>query len=133
MFLLRQRQLKTVTSFALGCWLFAFIVAVVQACTLDGVLVGAQHDAHQVATGAADHHEEDGVRPPGCEQFCADEARQAARSTPAQDPPGEQALLHAPLLNAAIAIGVTPVALLIDRPHPPSGIALYTRFLRLAL
>ena len=129
MVLLRQRQRKLVASFALGCWLFAFFVAIVHACTLDGELV----DSHHVSTGATDHQSQGDHPPTACEQFCADAARLAAKSTLFQDQTGEQALLLAPTSGAPMVPGIAPVASLPDRPHPPLGIALYTRFLRLAL
>ena len=124
---LRPRQRKRIASFALGCWLFAAFVAAVHACAVDGELVGA----HPVTMGATHHDEQGDNSPPGCEQFCTDVA--LVKSTLAQDQLGEPALLAAPVLGAPMVTGAALVTSPLDRPHPSPGIALYTRFLRLAL
>ena len=129
MVLLRPRQRKLVASLALGFWLFAVFVSVVHACTLDGAVAGP----YQVKAGATDHQGQDDDAPPGCEQFCNDEFPVPAKLTLGQDQPGDQALLLAPVLATPIVTAAPPVTLLLERPHPLPGIALYARFLRLAL
>ena len=129
MILLRPRHRKHVASFALACWLFAVFVAAVHACTLEGELVGA----HAVTASATEHHEQGGISPPGCEQFCTDVVRAPVKSTLVLDQPAEQALLLATVVGAPTVTSAVPATSPLDRPHPPPGIALYSRFLRLAL
>ena len=129
MMLLRPRQCQRIASFALGCWLFAAFVAAVHACAVDGKLVGAHH----ATKGAPTHHEQSDNSPPGCEQFCTDMVRAPVKSTPVLDQSGEPALLLAPVLGAPMVTCAAPLTSLLVHPHPPPGIALYTRFLRLAL
>ena len=128
--LLRPRQRKLVTLVTLGCWLFSFFAGVVNACEL----VREIAVTHHASTGAAHHHESDDATPSGCEQFCAnDVAIPAAKVNLFEHQSADQALLLAPMLGVTIVTGATPVPLLLDHPDPPPGIALYARFLRLAL
>lgn len=120
---------KHVTLVALGCWLFAFIIGVVNACDLVGELAASHH----VSTGAAHHHENDDATPSGCEQFCANDVAIPAKVKLFEHQSADQALLLAPTLGVTIVTGATSVPLLLDHPDPPPGIALYARFLRLAL
>lgn len=128
MVLLRPRQRKRVASVALVCWLFAVCVGVVNGCALDEAFTGA----HQVKE-ATDDQGQDGYAPPGWEQFCVDDAPVPTKCTLVHDQPGEHAVLFVAICCAPMVAATAPVIALPDRPHPPPGIALYTRFLRLAL
>ena len=129
MVLLRPRQCKRAASVALVCWLFAVFVGVVNGCALDEAFAGSHH----VTTDVTEHQGQDGDAPTGCEQFCIDESPVPVKFTLIHDQPGEQTVLLAAVLGAPMVVSVAPVTSLHDRPHPPPGIALYTRFLHLAL
>jgi len=129
MSLLTAHRRKVVTSVTLGCWLFAFFVGVVHACVLDEAL-GHTHQVVIVATDNRDIGDDHAV--PGCEQFCATDVPVLAKLQSVQDQPGGHAL-PLPFLDEPLLVRVASVPSPPHRPHPPPGVALITRFVRLAL
>jgi hypothetical protein len=130
MALFNAHQRKILTSVTLGCWLFALFVGVVHACGLDGEL-GRSH--HVVAVSIDSQRHGDGDAHPGCQQFCADNVPVLAKLQSVQDQPGGQALLLLPFMGEPLLARMASVPSPLHRPHPPPGIALNTRFVRLAL
>jgi hypothetical protein len=128
MALLSARQRKVLTSVTLGCWLFAFFVGVVHACGLDEDLGRSQ----RVVAASIDNQGDDDARL-GCERFCADNLPVLAKLQSVQDQPGGQTLLLLPFSDEPLLAGMASTPSLLHRPHPPPGIALNTRFVRLAL
>ena len=129
MALLGTRQRHVLASITLGCWLFAVFAGVVHACGLDGEF-GHSQQAVSASTDTPRQGADDAA--PGCEQFCADNLPVLAKIQLVADQPGEQALLpfslYQPLL-ARVAFVPSPL----HRPRPTPGVALNTRYVRLAL
>jgi hypothetical protein len=122
-------QRKVVASVALGCWLFAFFVGVVYACGLDEGLGYSQ----QVVTASSENQvggDEDAL--PGCERFCA-EKPVLAKLQAVQDQPEGQTLLFARFSGGSLLPPFASTPSTVHRLYPPPGIALNTRFVRLAL
>lgn len=130
MALFSAHQRKVLTSVTLGCWLFALSVGVVHACGLDGEL-GHPQRAVTASTDSEDQGDDDAH--PGCERFCADNLLLLAKLQSVQDQPAGQALLLAPFVGEPLLAWMAPVPSPLHRPHPPPGIAVNTRFVRLAL
>ncbi len=125
---LRPRHRKRIASVALIFWLFAVCVGVVNGCALEEAFTAS----HQVTGASNDQGQDDGT-PPGCEQFCVNDAPVPTKCTLVHDQPGEQAALFVAIWRApVVAAAALPISLH-DRPHPSLGVSLYTRFLRLAL
>jgi hypothetical protein len=129
MSLLNTHQRKVVTSVTLGCWLFAFFVGVVHACGLEQAL-GHSQQVVAALTDSQGQGDEDAL--PSCEQFCADDVPVLAKLQSVQDQPGGHAL-PPPSLGDPLLVRVAAVPSPLHRPHPPPGVALITRFVRLAL
>jgi hypothetical protein len=128
MALFNVHQRKVLTSVTLGCWLFALFVGVVHACGLDGELDRSQH----VVAASIDSHRQSDAHP-GCQQCCADNLPVLVKLQSVQDQPGGQALLLPPFVGEPLLARMASVPSPLHRPHPPPGIALNTRFVRLAL
>ncbi|MHB8495718.1 MAG: hypothetical protein ACYC9Z_15860 [Casimicrobiaceae bacterium] len=118
------------TSIVLGCWMFAVFISAVHACDRGGArsghlpTVATQQSGGAVASGT--------VRS-ACEQFSVDNLPVAASRETAPSAPDQQAeLAVSPFQRTLVARTAPPMARL-DRPDPRPGIALYARFLRLAL
>jgi hypothetical protein len=129
MALFNAHHRKALTSVALGCWLFAFFAGVVHACGLDG---RPGHSQRVAAASIDGQCQGDDDAHPGCEQFCADNLPVLAKQS-VQDQPGGQALLVLPFVDKPLLARMASVPSPLHRPHPPPGIALNTRFVRLAL
>ena len=124
----QPRHRKLISSVALGCWLFAFFVAVVSGCEIVGELAAPHH----ATTGAIHHHDLDDAQT-GCEQFCANDISTQAKVKSFQHQPGGQLSLTAPVAGPHAVAGVLSASSLPDHPDPPPDLALYARFLRFVL
>ena len=126
----RARQKRIFASMALGCWLFAMFIGVVHACSLDGENGYLQDDmtASTICPGPGDDD-----TAAGCAQFCAGNLPVLAKIQPIADQSSEQALLLPPSFVEALPAPVTPAPLALHRLDSPPGIALNTRYVRLAL
>jgi hypothetical protein len=126
---LARRTTRTVTSLTLGMWLFALISGIASAC-LPGQ-PGAAHAERHNAIVASAHHTEDAAAVE-CASVCNEDRALFAKLQLVQDPPAGQAFLLAvqpfPLL-AQPSVHIAPTL----RAHPPPGVPLYLRSLRLAL
>ena len=129
MFPFNAHQRKVWASIALGCWLFAFLVGVVHACGLDEALGDSQHF---VTASSENQVGGDENALPGCERFCTEKPLLAKLQT-VQDQPGGQTPLFARFVGEPFLAPIASIPPTLHRPHPPPGIALNTRFVRLAL
>jgi len=129
MALLNAHQRKVLTAIALGSWLFAFFVGVVHACGIDAES-GLLQQTVSISADSQDQDDEDAL--PGCEQFCADDLPLLAKLQSVQDQPGGY-VLPLPSSGAPILARVISASSPLHRRYPPPGIALITRFVRLAL
>ena len=124
-----KRQRKVIAPLVLALWLFALFVSVAHACGLDEQLshVG-QSEAAKVG-----HDKSDDGASPACDKFCSDDLLVLAKLKAVQDPPAGQALLGLPFVGESFQTTVAAVPSLPPSPDPPPGIAVYIRFVRLAL
>ena len=128
MSLLNAHQRMVVPRVALGCWLFAFFVGVGHACGLDGV-AGPSQPPVSAAADTPGQADDDA----GCGQFCAGNLPVLEKLQAVQDQPGGQPVLLSPFLGEPLLARITTAPSPLHRPHPPPGIPLNTRFVRLAL
>jgi hypothetical protein len=110
-------------------WLFALLVSVAHACGLDEALANA---VPGVAAQVRAHDGSEAVLP-GCEKFCADDSPLLAKLKAVQDPPTGQAVIMPALVGGSLQSAVTPLPSPFSGPDPPAGLAVNTRFVRLAL
>jgi hypothetical protein len=130
MAILRKRQREFIAPFVLVSWLFAIFVSIANACGLNEYL--GQAGPIQTAIVAAHAGSADDASPI-CDRYCADDLPLLAKVKGVQDPPTEQVLLVAATPGNALQAATAPVSPLLTRPDPPPGIAVNTRFARLAL
>lgn len=130
MSLFSKARRRSTTRFVVALWLFALAGGVSQACGLGESL--AQAGIANPASVAA--HQDPCEDPlPACEQFCADDTPLLAKLKIVGDGPAGSALLvGAPTSGAPIS---APLRAYKPRPGMdlPPGIAINTRFVRLAL
>jgi hypothetical protein len=127
---LLHRRRKFLASTVLGLWAFAVFVGIAHACTWDGVTAPAHPPittAHAAGVAA------DGDVGPGCEQFCSNDLPLVSVLQVVQDPPAGQPLVLAANHN----VGVLPISAsrlrLARTTHPPLGVPLSLRTVRLTL
>lgn len=129
----RRFRRNILTSVALGTWLFAVLVSAAHACG-PGILHGG-HGGLSPPVAAQDHETEavKSAAVTASEPLCV--------AAPTVIP---SRAFHAPQVDQPAAVATSPSYLtlaariatapaVLDRPDPPPSIALYTRFLRLAL
>jgi hypothetical protein len=126
----RKRQRKVIGSLILASWLFAIFASVAHACSLDEDLGRTFHVA---AAGAHGHDRSSGDACPGCENLCADDLAVLAKLKAIQDPPTGQTLLAPAVVADAFPITAASASSLLPSQERPPGIAINTRFTRLAL
>jgi hypothetical protein len=112
----------------LGCWLFAFFVAVAHACGPDEGL----YPSRQVLSASADTPCQS-ANDAGCGQFSAENLPVPAKLQLVQDQRGEQALLLPPSLGGQLMARLSPAPSRLHRAPLPSAASLNTRYVRLAL
>jgi hypothetical protein len=125
-----RRRRKFMTPFVLALWLFAIFVSVAHACGLDEHFSNVgQIEAAKVGG----HDRSDNGASPACDKFCCDDLPVLAKLKAVQDPPTGQALIGPPFVDEPFQTTVAPVSSLPPSPDPPPGIAIYIRFVHLAL
>jgi hypothetical protein len=124
-----KRQRKTIAPFILAFWLFALFVSIAHACGLDEHL---SHVGQSEAAMVGGHDGSDGAFP-ACDKFCSDDLPVLAKLKAVQDPPTGHALMEPPFVGESFQTAVAAVPSLLPSPEPPPGIAVYIRFVRLAL
>lgn len=129
MVLFCKRQRKFITPFVLALWLFAIFVSVAHACGLDEHL--SQVGQSEAAKLGGHDRSDDGASP-ACHKFCSDDLPVLAKLKAVQDPPTGQALMGPSFVGESFQT-VAPVSSLPPSTDPPPGIAVYIRFVRLAL
>jgi hypothetical protein len=125
-----KRQRKAIAPLVLAFWLFALFVSVAHACGLDEQF---SHVGQSEAAKVAGHDTSDDGASPACDKFCSDDLPVLAKLKAVQDPPTGQALMGPPFVGESFQTTVAAVASLLLSPDPPLGIAVYIRFVRLAL
>lgn len=119
---------KVLASVTLGCSLFAFFVGVAYACGLGGGL----YPSRQVLSDSTDMPCQS-ANAAGYGQLCAENLPMVAKLQLVRHQPGGQALLLSASLGEPLLSRDTPAPSPLQRPHPPSGASLNTRYVRLAL
>jgi hypothetical protein len=130
MMMFHKRQRKAIAPFVLALWVFALFVSVAHACGLDEDLRLA---GHSEAATVGVHDGSDGECLPACEQFCSDGLPIVAKLKAVQDGPTGQALVAPSSVGQASQVIPGSGSSLHPSHDPPPGIAINTRFVRLAL
>ena len=127
---LLHRHRKFLSSTVLGIWAFAVFVGIAHACTWDGVTAPAHPST---AAAHSDGDAADGNAGPGCEQFCSNDLPLVSVLQMVQDPPAG----HPLMLAANHSLGFLPISVSRLRSartaHPPPGVPLSLRTVRLTL
>src|SRR5262245_64408630 len=120
---------KSTTPFVLAVWLFALMASMAHACGLDEALA----QAVMSAPASAGHQAPTSDGPLACDQFCADDNPLLAKLKGVADlSPGAAIVTLASV--SGIHVDAFPRAYeALPAPDPPPGIAINTRFVRLAL
>jgi len=124
-----KRRRKAIAPWVLAFWLFAIFVSIAQACGLDDEFAYGP----QVEKAMVGGHGSDAGAPLPCAKFCSDDLPVLAKIKAVQDPPTGQALIAASLVGDSFQTVVVPIPSLLLSPDLPPGIAVNTRFVRLAL
>jgi hypothetical protein len=125
-----KRQRKALAPLVLALWLFALFVSVAHACGLDEHL---SQMGQSEAAKVGGHDGSDDSASPTCDKFCSDDLPLLAKLKAVQDPPTGQALMGPPFVGELFQTPAAAVPSLLPSPGPPPGIAVYIRFVRLAL
>ena len=125
----RTRRRST-TPFVLALWLFALAASIAHACGLGESF--HQPSVIQPASVAAHQDPRDGALPP-CDQFCADDTALLMKLKAVEDSPTGTVLLASVPGFDALLVASTRTSEPLPGPDPPPGIAINTRFVRLAL
>jgi hypothetical protein len=122
-----RRHRRAVTSLILGAWLFALFAGIASACLTEpanagqmaGMSMGVGHDGNEAKSAA-------------CQRFCDDDTPLLTQLRLVQDQPAGQPLLVAVFTDflPPVPASVVPVGFL---AHPPPGVPILHRTLRLAL
>ena len=123
----QRRHRKTLAALILGAWLFALFAGIANAC-----LPQSGDTTQNTAMAMGPEHDGDPNRSAACEQFCDIDTPLFSKLQLVQDQPAGQPLLVASvsvLLPTAPASAVSVAYL----AHPPPGVPILLRSLRLAL
>jgi len=125
-----RRHRKPLSALMLGVWLFALFVSTANACM--PVFVPGMGTPEQASNMAADCGEAEHQTPSAsCLQFCADDTPVFSKLQLIQDQPGGQPLLISG--SAFVAPPRVPSLAVHQHAHPPPGVPVLLRSLRLAL
>jgi hypothetical protein len=125
-----KRRRKFITPFIMALWVFAIFVSVAHACGLDEDF---GHAGPNKTVNVSGHNSSENGGSPSCDKFCADDFPLLAKLEVVQDSPTGQALMGPPFVGESFQTTVAAVASLLLSPDLPPGIAVYIRFVRLAL
>lgn len=120
---------RSITPIVLALWLFALAASMAQAC---GIGEGVGHAGMAKPASVATHQESTGDVP-GCKQFCADDTPLLTKLKAVDDSPAGATLLAGALAFATPIEGSARTFKPRSGLDPPPGIAISTRFVRLAL
>lgn len=124
-----RRQRKSLAALLLGAWLFALFVGVANACGPSGTSSGQGTAQGMAMPGDAGH---DGQASATCLQFCADDTPVFSKLQLAPDQPTGQPLLVATATSSYVP-STAPAVPVVHLAHPPPGVPVLLRSLRLAL
>jgi len=122
---------RAIAPFVLGLWVLALATSMAHAC---GLVEQFEHAglASPVSTAAA--HQAPGEETlPACEQFCADDIPLLSKLKSVEDSPAASAVLVPALASRVWLPAPLRSSSAVAGPAPPPGIAVNTRFVRLAL
>lgn len=115
---------------ALALWIFALGVSIAHACGLGDAFDRAGMGR---AAAASSYHAPDEGTLPECDRFCTDDTPLLTKLKSVEDPPtGIGPLITAPAPHRFWRAPAKSVSL-VTGPDAPAGIAVNTRFVRLAL
>ena len=118
---------RAIAPFVLTLWLFALLVSIAQACGLGDHLELASTASTSLHPNSGDETS------PACIQFCADDHPVVTKLKALEESPGGSApFILAPMPDRRLLASVR-WTLTVIVPDPPPGIAVNTRFVRLAL
>ncbi len=121
-----RRHRKALAALTLGAWLFALFMGIANACATAGAQTATAQG--MAMSGDASHDERPSAN---CLQFCADDTPVSAKLQLAPDQPTGQPLLVA-AASLSHAPSAVPAAAVVHLAHPPSGVPVLLRSLRVA-
>jgi len=123
----QRRHRRRVAALILGAWLFALFAGIASAC-----LPEWGNTTQNASMGMDTEHDGDPTRSAACEQFCNIDTPLFSKLQLVQDQPAGQPLLvaSASVLLSSAPASAAPVVYL---AHPPPGVPILLRSLRLAL
>ena len=121
---------KATAPFVLALWTFALLAGIAHACGLGEQL---EHAAMGKPVAASPYQASDDGTVPACEQFCADDIPLLTKLKAVEDSPAGSALLITARVSQRYCRASAEAASSVVGPDPPPGIAVNTRFVRLAL
>ena len=124
-----RRRRRATTPLVLALWLFALLASIAHACGLDGDF---RHAVFNMPAAASAHQAPADSTSPACEKFCADDSALLTKLKAVEDSPAGSAFLVPAPIAGPVAIAAR-LSEPLSGPDPPPGIAINTRFVRLAL
>ena len=121
---------KFLASMVLGLWAFAVFVGIANACSLNDV-AAAPH-LPTVSVHAVSQSSDDGVAP-GHEHSCSNDLPWVGVLMQAHEQPASQPLVLAELHHPGFPPTSAPALRFVRTGHPPPGVPLSLRTVRLAL
>jgi hypothetical protein len=131
MVFLSKRRRKGFTAFAMVLWLFAIFVSVAHACGLQVSFRQSNLSEDVVRAGAASSSH--GETSPNCDKLCADALPLPTKLSAVQDPSMGDVVLTVSVARESFHASAASILLPSPSLGPPLGIAVNTRFVRLAL
>jgi hypothetical protein len=120
---------RSITPYVLALWLVALGASMANACGL-----GEGFEQAGVAKPASVVHQApDGDTLPACDKFCVDDIPLLTKLKSVEDSPVGTACLAAPGLHSLPVVAPARTFESVTGHDPPPGIAINTRFVRLAL
>lgn len=122
---------RAIAPFVLGLWILALATSMAHAC---GLADQFEHIVVASPVSAAAAHQAPGDETlPACDRFCADDMPLLSKLKSVEDSPAASAV-PVPALASSVWLPAPPrSSSAIAGPDPPPGIAVNTRFVRLAL
>ena len=123
----QRRHRRRVAALILGAWLFALFAGIANAC-----LPESGNTIHNTSMDMGTEHDGDSNRSAACEQFCNVDTPLFSKLQLVQDQPAGQPLLVASV-SALLSSAPASAAPVVYLAHPPPGVPILLRSLRLAL
>ena len=124
----RSRR-RSITTYVLALWLFALGASIANAC---GLGEGFEHASVTKPAGVV-HQAPDGDTLPACDKFCTDEISLLTKLKSVEESPAGTAFPVASSHHSVAVVAPARSFEPVTGHDPPPGIAINTRFVRLAL